>query len=92
MPLNLCSVSLTLAHPCSHSQNALRDTAWAVSDGVIQCSFRRDVYLEWLNQRRFNLNQSYFLFMAHGKAENGETMRAGVCCVGAGVTADIEII
>lgn len=85
MPVNLCPVSLTRAHPCSYSQNALRDTAWAVKDGVIQCSFRRDIDLDRLNQSRFNLNRSYFLFMAHGKAENGETMRVGV-------SADIEII
>ncbi|XP_031440217.1 putative ferric-chelate reductase 1 isoform X2 [Clupea harengus] len=56
-------------HPEVATENALRDTAWAIVDGVIQCSFRRDINLSQLN--RFNLDQSYFLFVAHGKAEKG---------------------
>ncbi|XP_048122836.1 putative ferric-chelate reductase 1 isoform X1 [Alosa alosa] len=62
-------------HPELATENALRDTAWRVSDGVIQCSFRRDLHLDRLNQNRFNLDRSYFLFMANGKAENGEIHR-----------------
>ncbi|XP_062376567.1 putative ferric-chelate reductase 1 [Sardina pilchardus] len=62
-------------HPELATENALRDTAWRDSEGVIQCSFRRDVNLDRLNQSRFNLDRSYFLFMAHGKAEDGAVHR-----------------
>ncbi|KTF82188.1 hypothetical protein cypCar_00035051 [Cyprinus carpio] len=55
--------------------NILKDTAWRLSDGVIQCSFRRDIHLPPENLNRFNLDQKYYLFMAHGRAEDGRTHR-----------------
>ncbi|RXN22194.1 ferric-chelate reductase 1 isoform X1 [Labeo rohita] len=62
-------------HPEYTSQNVLKDTAWRLSDGVIQCSFRRDVRLPPEILNRFSLDQMYYLFMAHGRAENGRTHR-----------------
>ncbi|KAA0704678.1 putative ferric-chelate reductase 1 [Triplophysa tibetana] len=61
-------------HPEISSENALKDTAWRLSDGVIQCSFRRDI-IPSDNQKRFPLDQRYYLFMAHGRAEDGQTHR-----------------
>ncbi|XP_059380938.1 putative ferric-chelate reductase 1 isoform X2 [Carassius carassius] len=62
-------------HPEYSSQNVLKDTAWRLSDGVIQCSFRRDIVLPPENLNRFSLDQMYYLFMAHGRAEDGQTHR-----------------
>uniref|UniRef100_A0A8C1I7X6 Ferric-chelate reductase 1b n=1 Tax=Cyprinus carpio TaxID=7962 RepID=A0A8C1I7X6_CYPCA len=62
-------------HPVYSSQNILKDTAWRLSDGVIQCSFRRDIILPPENLNRFSLDQMYYLFMAHGRAEDGRTHR-----------------
>uniref|UniRef100_A0A8C1BNA0 Ferric chelate reductase 1 n=1 Tax=Cyprinus carpio carpio TaxID=630221 RepID=A0A8C1BNA0_CYPCA len=62
-------------HPVYSSQNILKDTAWRLSDGVIQCSFRRDIILPPENLNRFSLDQIYYLFMAHGRAEDGRTHR-----------------
>lgn len=55
-------------------QNVLSDTAWQLADGVIQCRFRRDILLPRQIESRFSLDQSYFLFIAHGRAEDGMTM------------------
>ncbi|CAL8398009.1 unnamed protein product [Arctogadus glacialis] len=55
-------------------EGTLRDQTGAVADGVILCRFRRDVRIPQTDQR-FDLDQSYFLFLAHGRAENGSTMR-----------------
>uniref|UniRef100_A0A673GEU8 Putative ferric-chelate reductase 1 n=1 Tax=Sinocyclocheilus rhinocerous TaxID=307959 RepID=A0A673GEU8_9TELE len=62
-------------HPEYSSQNILKDTAWRLSDGVIQCSFRRDIILPPENLNRFSLDQMYYLFMAHGRAEDGRAHR-----------------
>ncbi|XP_073687201.1 putative ferric-chelate reductase 1 [Garra rufa] len=62
-------------HPEYTSQNVLKDTAWRLSDGVIQCSFRRDIRLPPEILNRFSLDQMYYLFMAHGRADNGRTHR-----------------
>ncbi|XP_057178358.1 putative ferric-chelate reductase 1 isoform X1 [Triplophysa rosa] len=61
-------------HPEISSENALKDKAWRLSDGMIQCSFRRDI-IPSDNQKRFPLDQPYYLFMAHGRAEDGQTHR-----------------
>lgn len=61
-------------HPVFSSENNLKDTAWRLSDGVIQCSFRRDVF-PTDHPNRFPLDQPYYLFMAHGRAEDGRTHR-----------------
>ncbi len=41
---------------------------------MIQCSFRRDIILPPESLNRFNLDQMYYLFMAHGRAEDGEIL------------------
>ncbi|KAL1006697.1 hypothetical protein UPYG_G00075560 [Umbra pygmaea] len=58
-------------HPELASENVLSDMAWRLADGAIQCRFRRDVYLPLQNESRFSLNQSFFLFIAHGRATDG---------------------
>lgn len=56
--------------PEQSQEASLLDKAWRMSDGVVQCRFRRNILL--LEQEsRFNLNHSYFLFLAHGSAQHG---------------------
>ncbi|KAK1795133.1 hypothetical protein P4O66_010307 [Electrophorus voltai] len=62
-------------HPVTSSENVLRDMAWRLSDGVIQCSFRRNIRIPGRSQNRFDLDQTYYLFMAHGRVDNGRTHR-----------------
>ncbi|XP_027005373.2 putative ferric-chelate reductase 1 isoform X1 [Tachysurus fulvidraco] len=62
-------------HPVTASENVLRETAWQLANGVIQCSFYRNIHITTPNQDRFALDQMYYLFMAHGRAENGRTHR-----------------
>uniref|UniRef100_A0A673X1D2 Ferric chelate reductase 1 n=1 Tax=Salmo trutta TaxID=8032 RepID=A0A673X1D2_SALTR len=62
-------------HPELASENVLSDTAWQLADGVIQCRFRRDILLPRKIESRFSLDQSYFLFIAHGRAEDGVIYR-----------------
>ncbi|KAF4088137.1 hypothetical protein AMELA_G00079290 [Ameiurus melas] len=75
------SVNITAAyvegrtHPVTASENVLRETAWRLADGVIQCSFHRNIHIPTPNQDRFNLDEMYYLFMAHGRAENGRIHR-----------------
>lgn len=59
-------------HPL-HSQGALRDVAWSWSDGVIKCRFRRGIYTPQ-SPGRFLLNDSYYLFVAHGPTNDGEPL------------------
>ncbi|XP_071341666.1 putative ferric-chelate reductase 1 isoform X2 [Trachinotus anak] len=49
------------------TEEALWGQAWRLAEGVIQCRFHRNI----LRDNRFNLNQSYFLFLAHGRAHQG---------------------
>ncbi|XP_051537828.1 putative ferric-chelate reductase 1 [Myxocyprinus asiaticus] len=62
-------------HPVISSESVLKDTAWRLSDGVIQCSFSRDIHLPTDDPKRFSLDQPYYIFMAHGRAEDGRTHR-----------------
>ncbi|XP_072535737.1 putative ferric-chelate reductase 1 [Salminus brasiliensis] len=62
-------------HPVIASENVLRDTALRLADGVIQCSFRRDIRIPAPNQNRSDLDVAHYLFMAHGRADNGRTHR-----------------
>ncbi|XP_051970589.1 putative ferric-chelate reductase 1 isoform X1 [Xyrauchen texanus] len=62
-------------HPEISSENYLKDTAWRLSDGVIQCSFSRDIQLPTDDPKRFSLDQMYYIFMAHGRAQEGRTHR-----------------
>ncbi|XP_029385463.1 putative ferric-chelate reductase 1 isoform X2 [Echeneis naucrates] len=49
------------------TEDALWGQAWTLADGIIQCRFHRNIVLH----ERFNLNQSYFLFLAHGRSHQG---------------------
>ncbi|KAF1372753.1 hypothetical protein PFLUV_G00251860 [Perca fluviatilis] len=44
--------------------------AWRLADGVIQCRFQRNILVPQ-GGNRFNLNQSYFLFLTHGISHQG---------------------
>ncbi|KAF7644850.1 hypothetical protein LDENG_00214640 [Lucifuga dentata] len=57
-------------HPEPGSEEALWGRAWRLADGVIQCRFHRNTLLPHM-ENRFNLNQSYFLFLAHGRSQHG---------------------
>ncbi|XP_073705971.1 putative ferric-chelate reductase 1 isoform X2 [Garra rufa] len=69
-------VSVETAHttgrkyPELSSKSVLTDVGWRVSDGVIQCKFSRSIYTPQ-DPVRFSLNNSYYLFVAHGTAEYG---------------------
>lgn len=45
--------------------------AWRLEDGVTQCSFRRNIQLPEYSER-FDLDRQYYIFLADGKAVNGE--------------------
>ncbi|KAL7887358.1 hypothetical protein AOLI_G00050790 [Acnodon oligacanthus] len=62
-------------HPVIASENVLRDTAWRLEDGVIQCRFRRNISIPATHQNRSDLDKAHYLFMAHGRAEGGRTHR-----------------
>ncbi|XP_070709371.1 putative ferric-chelate reductase 1 isoform X2 [Pempheris klunzingeri] len=57
-------------HPELATEEALWGQAWRLADGIIQCRFQRNIFLPRL-ENRFNLNQSYFLFLAHGRYHQG---------------------
>ncbi|XP_029804586.1 ferric-chelate reductase 1 [Suricata suricatta] len=57
-------------HPVMGSRGALEDMAWRLADGVMQCSFRRNIILPGV-KNRFDLNTSYYIFLADGTADNG---------------------
>uniref|UniRef100_A0A8C1XM77 Ferric-chelate reductase 1a n=1 Tax=Cyprinus carpio TaxID=7962 RepID=A0A8C1XM77_CYPCA len=57
-------------YPEVSSKSVLTDVGWRVSDGVIQCKFSRSIYTPQ-DPVRFSLNNSYYLFVAHGTAEYG---------------------
>ncbi|NXO35003.1 FRRS1 reductase, partial [Locustella ochotensis] len=58
------------SHPLLDSENALEDVAWRLADGVLQCSFRRSIRLP-AYEGRFNLDTSYYIFLADGEASEG---------------------
>ncbi|KAI5936877.1 Ferric-chelate reductase 1 [Manis javanica] len=58
------------SHPVMDSGDALKDMAWRLVDGVMQCSFRRNITLPGV-KNRFNLNTSYYIFLAAGAAVDG---------------------
>ncbi|AWP20996.1 putative ferric-chelate reductase 1 [Scophthalmus maximus] len=69
-------------HPELAAEEALWGRAWSVADGVIQCRFHRNI----LQPDRFDLNRSYFLFLAHGGSQQGVLMlTAWMWTVSAGV-------
>lgn len=52
-------------------QDSLEDMAWRLADGVMQCSFRRNITLPGV-KNRFDLNASYYIFLAGGAADDGK--------------------
>ncbi|OCT85127.1 hypothetical protein XELAEV_18023293mg [Xenopus laevis] len=58
------------SHPEVSSMDVLRDVAWRLEDGVIQCSFRRNLQIP-IPKERFDLGRSYFIFLADGDAKDG---------------------
>ncbi|XP_027596561.1 ferric-chelate reductase 1 [Pipra filicauda] len=58
------------SHPLLDSENALEDVSWRLVDGVLQCSFRRSIHLPAYKER-FNLDASYYIFLADGESSEG---------------------
>ncbi|XP_004635739.1 ferric-chelate reductase 1 [Octodon degus] len=58
------------SRPVMDSRAPLEDMAWRFADGIIQCSFRRKIALPGV-KHRFDLNTSYYIFLAHGAAADG---------------------
>ncbi|NXD38877.1 FRRS1 reductase, partial [Copsychus sechellarum] len=58
------------SYPLLDSENALEDVLWGLADGVLQCSFRRSIRLPAYTGR-FNLDTSYYIFLADGEASEG---------------------
>ncbi|XP_055259000.1 ferric-chelate reductase 1 isoform X1 [Moschus berezovskii] len=58
------------SHPVMDSGDPLEDMAWRLADGVMQCSFRRNITLPGV-KNRFDLNASYYIFVADGAAADG---------------------
>ncbi|XP_055671069.1 ferric-chelate reductase 1 isoform X1 [Falco peregrinus] len=56
--------------PVLDSENPLEDVSWRLVDGVLQCSFRRNIRLPSY-KARFNLDASYYIFLADGEASEG---------------------
>ncbi|KAM9243089.1 ferric-chelate reductase 1 isoform 2-T4 [Dugong dugon] len=61
------------SHPVMDSQGSLEDMAWRLANGVIQCSFRRNISLPGF-KNRFDLNTSYYIFIADGAADDAALM------------------
>ncbi|XP_055484195.1 ferric-chelate reductase 1 [Psammomys obesus] len=62
------------SHPVMDSRGTLENMAWRLADGVMQCSFRRNITLPGVKDR-FVLNESYYIFLAEGAAHNGRIFR-----------------
>uniref|UniRef100_A0A5F8G6Y0 Ferric-chelate reductase 1 n=1 Tax=Monodelphis domestica TaxID=13616 RepID=A0A5F8G6Y0_MONDO len=60
------------SHPVFDSPAVLETMAWRLADGVIQCSFRRNISLP--GSKRFDLDQKYYIFLADGVTNNGAFM------------------
>ncbi|XP_074118871.1 ferric-chelate reductase 1 isoform X1 [Sminthopsis crassicaudata] len=58
------------SHPVLESSATLEAMAWRLADGVIQCSFRRNISLP--GSKRFDLDQKYYIFLANGATNNGQ--------------------
>ncbi|XP_067394490.1 ferric-chelate reductase 1-like [Emydura macquarii macquarii] len=56
--------------PVLDSENALEAISWRVADGVVQCSFRRNLHLP-AYKGRFDLDATYYIFLADGEASEG---------------------
>ncbi|KAK5859411.1 hypothetical protein PBY51_020966 [Eleginops maclovinus] len=63
------------SHPEDQSQSGLASVSWRLVDGVIQCRFSRLVKLSNQEPARYDLDQAYFLFLAHGRAQYGRVWK-----------------
>ncbi|XP_073427484.1 putative ferric-chelate reductase 1 [Dendrobates tinctorius] len=61
-------------HPDVASSNVLRDMAWRIEDGILQCSFRRNIRIPD-SQERYPLDSHHYIFVADGDAEDGHIHR-----------------
>ncbi|KAM3914375.1 putative ferric-chelate reductase 1 isoform 2-T3 [Leptodactylus fuscus] len=61
-------------HPDIAQPDDLRDLAWRMEDGILQCSFHRNIRIPDTPER-FPLDGSYYIFLADGDAEDGEIHR-----------------
>ncbi|CAO2599867.1 Ferric-chelate reductase 1 [Lemmus lemmus] len=61
-------------YPVMESRGTLEGMAWRLVDGVIQCSFRRNITLPGA-KNRFVLNESYYIFLAEGATHNGRIFK-----------------
>lgn len=59
------------SHPVVDSRGPLEAVAWRLADGIMQCSFRRNITLPGV-KNRFDLNTSYYIFLADGAANDGQ--------------------
>ncbi|XP_009068245.1 PREDICTED: ferric-chelate reductase 1 isoform X1 [Acanthisitta chloris] len=58
------------SRPLLDSENVLEDVSWRLVDGVLQCCFRRSIRLP-ASKGRFDLDASYYIFLADGEASEG---------------------
>ncbi|GAB0192934.1 ferric-chelate reductase 1 [Grus japonensis] len=63
--------------PVLDSENSLEDVSWRLVDGVLQCSFRRSIRLP-AYKGRFNLDASYYIFLADGETSEVVTVFLGM--------------
>lgn len=62
------------SHPVMESKAVLEGVSWRLADGIMQCSFRRNITLPGV-KNRFDLNTSYYIFLAAGAANDGRIYR-----------------
>ncbi|KAM6219830.1 ferric-chelate reductase 1 [Rhynchocyon petersi] len=62
------------SHPLMDSEGPLEAMSWRLADGVLQCSFRRNISLPGF-KNRFDLNASYYIFIADGASNDGRIYR-----------------
>ncbi|XP_066453488.1 putative ferric-chelate reductase 1 [Eleutherodactylus coqui] len=61
-------------HPDVTTPDKLRDMAWRIEDGILQCSFRRNLHIPD-SPKRFPLDGSYYIFIADGDADEDGTLQ-----------------
>nr|XP_060629917.1 ferric-chelate reductase 1 isoform X1 [Anolis sagrei ordinatus] len=57
-------------YPAIDSEDDLEEKSWRVTDGLMQCSFRRRMKLPAFKER-FNLDAYYYIFLADGEVSEG---------------------
>uniref|UniRef100_A0A8D0GTK5 Ferric chelate reductase 1 n=1 Tax=Sphenodon punctatus TaxID=8508 RepID=A0A8D0GTK5_SPHPU len=60
--------------PVLDLQNALEYMSWRLADGLLQCSFRRNIHLPTY-KGRFNLDAKYYIFLADGETSEDGPIR-----------------